>query len=64
MTLFATIENNKVTNLIVAPSLEIAKEATGLSCVEYQSDDAINIGWIFDESKNTFTAPIDSTSTK
>jgi hypothetical protein len=32
---FAVIENDTVTNLIIAESLEIAEEITGLTCVEY-----------------------------
>lgn len=32
---FAIIENNIVVNLIVAESLEIAEQVTGLTCIEY-----------------------------
>jgi hypothetical protein len=31
---YAVIENNKVSNIIVADSKEIAEEVTGLSCID------------------------------
>ena len=31
---YAVIENNKIINIIVADSKEIAEEATGLSCID------------------------------
>ena len=34
MTNYAVLENNKVENIIVADSLEIAEEATGRTCIE------------------------------
>ena len=40
---FAVIENGIVLNLIVADSKEIAEEVTGFECVEYTSEQAVNI---------------------
>ena len=40
---YATIENNIVTNVIIAESLEIAEEVTGKECVE--CDGSFWIGW-------------------
>jgi hypothetical protein len=37
-------ENNKVTNIIVADSKEIAEEVTGLPCVEYTDSNPAIIG--------------------
>jgi hypothetical protein len=37
-------ENNKVENVIVAESKEIAEEATGLVCVEYTDENPAIIG--------------------
>jgi hypothetical protein len=31
----AVIENNKVVNIILADSVEIAEEITGLQCIDY-----------------------------
>jgi hypothetical protein len=47
MSNFAIIENDIVTNLIVADSLEYAQEHTGKSCIEYDPLDTVtgpNIG--------------------
>jgi len=45
MAYFATLdENNKVTNIIVADSQEIAEEITGVTCVEYTKENPAIIG--------------------
>jgi len=45
MAYFATLdENNKVTNIIVADSQEIAEEITGVPCVEYTEKNPAIIG--------------------
>lgn len=45
MAYFATLdENNKVTNVIVADSQEIAEEVTGLLCIEYTEENPAIIG--------------------
>jgi hypothetical protein len=45
---FAVIENNIVTNLIVADSKEIAESITGLTCVEYGDDNPARMGLGYD----------------
>lgn len=52
---YAVIENNIVTNVIVADSKEIAEEVIGLTCVEYTDKNPAGIGWTYNGS--TFTAP-------
>ncbi len=45
MAYFATLdEDNKVTNILVADSQEIAEEVTGLPCVEYTEENPAIIG--------------------
>ena len=51
---FAIIENDVVTNVIVADTLKIAKEVTGKECVE--CDGSFWIGWTRD-GKN-WIAPV------
>jgi hypothetical protein len=45
---YAVIQNNTVTNVIVADSKEIAEEVTGLLCIEYTEENPTNIGWTYD----------------
>ena len=47
---YAVIENGIVVNLIVADSLEIAEQATGLLCVHYTDDNPASIGDKFEET--------------
>lgn len=56
MATFAVIENNIVTNIVVAETKEIAETVTGLTCVEYTSESPAGIGWTYDGS--TFEAPV------
>jgi hypothetical protein len=56
MSTFAIIENNKVINTIDAPSLEVAQEATGQTCIEYTNSNPASIGYTWDGT--TFTAPV------
>lgn len=56
MAKFAVIENEKVINLIVADTKEIAETATGFTCVEFTSEDKIDIGDNWDGSE--FTKPV------
>jgi hypothetical protein len=51
---FAVIENNMVTNIIVAETKEIAEEMTGLTCIDYTD------GWDYNNGingGNFFPAP-------
>lgn len=56
MTTFAVISNNQVTNTIDAPSLEVAEEATGQTCIEYTAENPAGIGWTY--ANGIFTAPV------
>lgn len=42
---FAVIENETVTNIILADSKEIAEEATGTLCVEYTDENPAYMGY-------------------
>jgi hypothetical protein len=53
---YAVIENNKVINVIVADSKEIAEEVTEKTCVEYTEENPAGIGWDYDGV--SFIAPI------
>jgi hypothetical protein len=52
---YAVIQNNIVTNVIVADSKEIAEEVTGLVCIEYTEENPAGIGWVYDGTN--FIAP-------
>jgi hypothetical protein len=55
MSTYAVIENNTVTNIIVADSKEIAEQATGKICVEYTDQ---NLAWIgLKYENNMFNQP-------
>jgi hypothetical protein len=56
MATFAIIQNNKVINVIDAPSLEVAQEATGQTCIEYIDSNPAGIGWTY--ADGVFTAPV------
>ena len=45
---YAVIANDKVVNVIVADSKEIAEEVTGLVCIEYTDESPIGIGYLWD----------------
>lgn len=45
---FAVISGECVTNIIVADSKEVAEEVTGLTCVEYTSENPAHIGLKYD----------------
>ena len=48
MTNYAVVEGNKVINVIVADSKEIAEEATNKMCVEYTLENPAGIDWTYD----------------
>jgi len=60
MTTFAVISNNQVMNTIDAPSLEVAEEATGQTCIEYTKENSVGIGWIYDGTN--FKNPLEITN--
>jgi len=54
---YAVIQNNIVSNIIVAESKEIAENATGFNCVEVDSSTfEVSVGWSYDGTD--FTAPV------
>jgi hypothetical protein len=55
MTTFAVLLGTQVINIIDAPSLEVAEEATGHTCIEY-TDYPVSIGDTYDG--NVFTTPV------
>lgn len=54
---FAVIENDIVTNIIVADTKEIAELVTGKTCVEYTNDNPASINYTY--ADGVFTAPIE-----
>jgi hypothetical protein len=56
MATFAIILDNKVINIIDAPSLEVAQEATGKTCIEYTDSNPAGIGWTWDGTN--FVPPV------
>lgn len=55
MATYAIVENNLVTNVIIADTLQIAEQVTGKTCIEYNESNPAGIGWTYDGEK--FTAP-------
>ena len=58
MPTFAVLSSNTVSNVIVADDQTIAETVTGAVCVEYTDENPAGIGWIYDETNGTFTAPV------
>ena len=50
MAKFAVINNEIVTNVIIADTKEIAEQVTGLTCVEYTDKNPAGVGWIYNGS--------------
>lgn len=55
---FAVVENNIVTNVIVAETVKIAEEVTGQQCVEYDDVKVAAIGYSYDPVKDEFVIPL------
>jgi hypothetical protein len=53
---FAIIENNLVTNIIVAESKTVAEQITGKTCIEYTDANLPHIGLGYDGT--TFEQPV------
>lgn len=56
MAMFAVIKDDKVDNIIVADSKEIAEEVTGFACVEYTHENPARLGLGY--SNGVFEQPI------
>jgi hypothetical protein len=54
---YALIENGIVINTIVADSLEIAEEITGLSAIEFTEESPLGINWYWLEAANAYVVP-------
>jgi hypothetical protein len=52
---YAVINGNIVTNTILAETKEDAELATGLTCIEYTTENPAGIGWTWDGTN--FVAP-------
>lgn len=57
---YAVIKDNKVINVILADSKEIAEEITELTCIEYTDDNPVGISYILDET-GKFNPPAETT---
>jgi hypothetical protein len=44
---FAIVIDNKVTDTVVADTLEIAEEVTNKNCIEIPEGTIANIGWVY-----------------
>ena len=54
---FAVIENEIITNVIIADTIEIAEEVTGKTCMLLEEDSRLGIGWFWDEANNCYLSP-------
>ena len=52
---YATIQDNVVTNIIFAATKDDAELATKMLCVEYNEQDYVKIGDIYDSINDVFT---------
>lgn len=48
MAKFAIVQNNLVTNIIVADTKEIAEQVTNATCIEFSIQNPAGIGWTWD----------------
>ena len=54
---YAVMKNNKVSNVIVADTKEVAEEITSSVCIEYTEVNPAGIGWTYNGS--TFEQPVE-----
>lgn len=57
MALFAVMDGHSVVNIIVTDNKEQGEQDLNVTLIEYTDDNPAGIGWIYDETTNTFTAP-------
>jgi hypothetical protein len=55
---YAIIQENKVINVIVADTKEVAEAVTGLTCIEYTQQNPAGIGWTWDGTNFIGPEPI------
>jgi hypothetical protein len=58
MSTFAVLSSNKVINVIVADTVEIANAVSDAECVEYTETNPAHIGWVYDPLSNTFAPEV------
>jgi hypothetical protein len=56
MATYIVLNNDKVENLIIAETLEIAEELTQRSCVLHKNNEPVAIGWTYDGT--SFVPPV------
>lgn len=56
MATFAILSGKTVINVILADSLEDASRLG--TAVEYTKDNSAGIGWVYNETTNTFSVPV------
>lgn len=54
---YAVIDNQKVINVIVADSIEVAEEITGKTCIEYTEEVPLGIDWYWNDTADTYIMP-------
>ena len=59
MATFAVIKEGTVCDLVVAETKEIIEGLLNLQCVEYTSENAPHIGWLYDGTKFVDPDPVD-----
>jgi hypothetical protein len=57
MAYFAVPENGVIKNIIVCDDKATADAVTGQDCVQYTSDDPIQVGFVFDKKTKTWGFP-------
>ena len=58
MATYAMMSGNTVSNVIVADDKEATEAALNCTLIEYTPENPAGIGWTYDETTGTFTAPI------
>lgn len=56
MATFAVLKDNKVINVIIADTKEIAEQVTNKTCIEYTEENPAGIDWTYNGSE--FIAPV------
>jgi len=55
---FAVMGGNTVSTVIVADNKEQCEAELGVVLIEYTPENPAGIGWTYDETTGTFTAPV------
>jgi len=55
----AVVENQKIVNVIIADTVEIAESLTGLECFEINQSNPEGINWEWNDSANCYVPPKD-----